>query len=191
MSHEKVIALNDVEATLAAQGKLGAIVRVIPDKYQPTNNGYRWEIHAPMGKPFRSFGDPCSVFISNIAEEVGKGLAELAPFPAPGQRLGLKESWAKMNIGVAYKATFNGDRAHAGSWRSPVTMPAWAIRHRPTVQEVRAVQVCRMQPEDAIALGFSTKLREHDAVCALREQVAEHYRITPETWVWFATVDWR
>lgn len=218
MSHEKVIALNDIEARLAAQGKLGAILRVIPDVVSwGSEPRYIAVSNMPAGWYSMIYSTDCGL------QPHGKPLR--CPFPAPGQRLGLKESWRKVKQQcgtgmyggtvcdlIDYKSTTPAllktmlvhpcgqDKSNWSTiwwgrympdtgWRSPVTMPARFIRHRPTVQDVRAVQVCRMQPEDAIALGFSTKLREHDAVCHLREQVAKHYRLTPETWVWFARLE--
>jgi hypothetical protein len=191
---DRTIAITDAEARLAAQGKLGALVRVM--KPQPVTDGIAWAVY--WEKPNRDGRYGPSAW--GINDPACDSVYLHSPF-IPGQPLGLKETWADDDgRGIAeclYKADADSRgflhvnrRICAPDWRSPVTMPARFIRHRPTVQEVRAVQICRMQPEDAIALGFSTKLREHDAVCHLREQVAEYYHIEPSTWVWFARLKW-
>ena len=181
MASEKTrtICLTDREATLAAQGKLGALLRVI----QPRKGEHIYDYIKDYDPNDPAYGPFCE-----DENGVYHPTAKLAPF-APGQKVGLKESWAEHADGLDtgdgtghlfYRADFpEGHPFSDGKWRSPVTMPAWAIRHRPTVLSVSAEQAGNLSPWKVIELG----------VCSNAWMYA--YRIEPSTWVWFATVDWR
>ena len=56
------------------------------------------------------------------------------------------------------------------AWHPSIFMAKWAARIGLEVTAVRCERVQDISIEDIIAEGFSTKLREHDACCHLREQ---------------------
>ncbi len=54
--------------------------------------------------------------------------------------------------------------------RSPLFMPAWAARYFIKITDVKPERLKQITVEDCIAEGLSSHLREHDAVCDLRNQ---------------------
>jgi hypothetical protein len=65
---------------------------------------------------------------------------------------------------------FEGERI---VWRPGIHMPKWAARIWLEVTDVRVERLWSMSAEQAIAEGFVSHLREHDAEVNLREQFAE------------------
>jgi hypothetical protein len=51
-------------------------------------------------------------------------------------------------------------------------MPEWAARYFQRVKSVRPERLQDITPEDCIAEGLASTLREHDAVVDLRQQYA-------------------
>ena len=87
-------------------------------------------------------------------------------------------------------------RCTPGKWRPSIHMPRWACRLVLDVKEIRAERLQDITVEDIIAEGFSTRLREHDAVCDLRDQFAAAwdkihgtgaYKKNP--WVWVVSFE--
>lgn len=190
---DRTICLTDQEATIAAQGKLGAILRVMkpqpPEHHWSSIPGYKeWFVMLACtdgywGRMYRSIPQN---------PEWNADFKVCSPFPAPGQRLGLKETWALTNLGSVYKASYTGLLCEADHWRSPVTIPARFIRHHPTVQEVRAVQVKDICILSYPAFGIDTGpyLLESTVSRKRLHQLMDMWRIpTPETWVWFARLE--
>lgn len=179
MVSEKIrtICLRDREAALVAQRKLGALLRVIrPRKGEHIYDYIKdYDPNDPAYGPF--YEDENGVYHPT---------AELAPF-APGQKIGLKETWSEHADGLDtgdgtghlfYRADFpEGHPFSDGKWRSPVTMPAWAIRHWPTVQKISAVQVCDLSPWGIAELGLCSNAW------------MDAYKVEPSTWVWFARLE--
>lgn len=89
------------------------------------------------------------------------------PFGVPGDVLSVREAWATsqdydrvpLRSAGFYERDMVWYRAAApghghGRWRSPVTMPAWAVRLRPVVVAVRAQRLQEISEEDALAEGM-------------------------------------
>ena len=94
------------------------------------------------------------------------------PYGAPGDRLWVRETWRRDIFDhekTLYRAS-HGDQTVFDKWLPSIHMPR--KRSRITL-EIVAVRVERLQDistSDAIAEGMRTTLREHDAVCDLRDQ---------------------
>jgi hypothetical protein len=183
---ERYLCLTDAEAALAAKGELRAIVRA---NRNPPPEGY--DRHCWYSAPIYGWTpdpSPCS----NTWHKAR------SPF-APGDRIGLKESWslylrgadndngfvrlikyaednAELAVPPEYWAWF--DVAEHTGWmkRSPVTMPRFAIRHRFTVKESRA---CMAKD---IKAGILL-----DTVGHSWQKLYEKYSETD--WIWYAEVE--
>jgi len=88
-------------------------------------------------------------------------------------RIGVKETWSTRLISddVIYRADYPKDTCYV--WRSPVTMPSSATRTWLVPKECELKRVRGLSVEDAIAFGFKSYLREHDACVDLLDQVKE------------------
>jgi hypothetical protein len=127
---DRIFCLTDAEAALAVKGKLWALVKVV---LIPGPDGKRRPITAE-GEKIIQFEDGTFHYLSLG----GLSGPYQSPFGAPGTVLLGKETWRRTESGrIEYKA----DKEIPFSlfpWRSPVTMPRFAIRHRFTVKESRA-----------------------------------------------------
>lgn len=139
---ERYLCLTDAEAALAVKGKLWALVKVV---LIPGPDGKRRPITAE-GEKIIQFEDGTFHYLSLG----GLSGPYQSPFGAPGTVLLGKETWADLRgLGFDFDYTYKAD-VHSGDdmdyylstegilWRSPVTMPRDAIRHRFTVKESRA-----------------------------------------------------
>ncbi len=121
----------------------------------------------------------------NVAPEV----RVRCPYGQPGDRLYVRETWgcsAADHPGVPDgRKPQPGDRiqyaandSDAWQWRVPgslpwrpsIHMPRWASRIDLEVTGVRVERLQDISAEDCIAEGMQSFLREHDAVCDLRDQ---------------------
>lgn len=150
---ERYLCLTDAEAALAVKGKLWALVKVV---LIPGPDGKRRPITAE-GEKIIQFEDGTFHYLSLG----GLSGPYQSPFGAPGDRIGLKESWslylrgadndngfvrlikyaednAELAVPPEYWAWFDVAKHTGWMKRSPVTMPRFAIRHRFTVKESRA-----------------------------------------------------
>ena len=89
------------------------------------------------------------------------------PYGKPGERLWVRETWARYNIdqdnlSTAYRATTPDDWPADGRWRPSIHMPRWASR---ILLEVTGLRVERLQdvtPDQAIAEGVDADIcRQH------------------------------
>ncbi|ENR6004739.1 hypothetical protein ACEWM3_004966 [Klebsiella pneumoniae] len=101
------------------------------------------------------------------------------PFGAVGDRIWVRETWARYNIDqnshdIAYRATTPEDQPEEGRWRPSIHMPRWASR---ILLEITGVRVERLQ---SITLGDICK----EVGCGLYDfRPATHgFQVWEELW---------
>ncbi|MGC8342236.1 morphogenetic protein [Pantoea ananatis] len=85
---------------------------------------------------------------------------EWCPFGAVGNRLWVREAWARYNIDqdshdIAYRATTPDDWPKEGRWRPSIHMPRWASRITLEITGVRVERLWEISEDDAKAEGCS------------------------------------
>ncbi|EIX9458865.1 morphogenetic protein [Klebsiella pneumoniae] len=83
------------------------------------------------------------------------------PFGAVGDRIWVRETWARYNIDqnshdIAYRATTPEDWPEDGRWRPSIHMPRWASRILLEITNVRVERLKSISDGDAIREGCST-----------------------------------
>lgn len=83
----------------------------------------------------------------------------LCPFGAAGDRIWVRETWARYNIDqdshdMAYRATIPEDWPESGRWRPSIHMPRWASRITLEITDVRVERLNAISEEDARAEGI-------------------------------------
>lgn len=81
------------------------------------------------------------------------------PFGAVGDRIWVRETWARYNIDqnshdIAYRATTPADWPEEGRWRPSIHMPRWASRILLEITDVRVERLNAISEEDAEAEGI-------------------------------------
>ena len=81
------------------------------------------------------------------------------PFGAVGDRIWVRETWARYNIDqnshdIAYRATTPEDWPEEGRWRPSIHMPRWASRILLEITDVRVERLNAISEEDARAEGI-------------------------------------
>ncbi|WP_345758247.1 morphogenetic protein [Klebsiella pneumoniae] len=81
------------------------------------------------------------------------------PFGAVGDRIWVRETWARYNIDqnshdIAYRATTPQDWPEEGRWRPSIHMPRWASRILLEITDVRVERLNAISQEDAQAEGL-------------------------------------
>jgi hypothetical protein len=135
-------------------------------------------------------------------DERGDGKGLLCPFGEVGDRLYVRETWRPHGDAPLSECTGSENiMFHAGldefeagifEWRPSIHMPKWATRIWLEVTAVRVERLRDITPEQAIAEGMTTNLREGDAVAHLRYQFGELWdglakpgtRWADNPWVW-------
>ncbi|WP_241723043.1 morphogenetic protein [Raoultella sp. HC6] len=85
--------------------------------------------------------------------------ALICPFGAIGERIWVRETWARYNIDqrsqdMAYRATTPEDWPDGGRWRPSIHMPRWASRILLEITDVRVERLNSISEEDAQAEGM-------------------------------------
>lgn len=80
------------------------------------------------------------------------------PFGGVGDRIWVRETWARYNIDqnshdIAYRATTPADWPEEGRWRPSIHMPRWASRILLEITDVRVERLNVISEEDARAEG--------------------------------------
>ncbi len=81
------------------------------------------------------------------------------PYGQPGDRLWVREAWARYNIDqdshdMAYRATAPDEWPIEGRWRPSIHMPRWASRITLEIVSVRVERLNNITREDAAAEGI-------------------------------------
>jgi hypothetical protein len=104
----------------------------------------RYGIKCPFGKPGEVLGlkEPFQIYDYCPGEYGGTGELGYPCTKIPKENNG---GWCPI-----YRADDESD----GPWRPAQHMPLWAIRHRPTIADIRVMRVGEMSEEDAQATGM-------------------------------------
>lgn len=118
-------------------------------KEQPVLNGNFYEV----------FGSAWSKGMTSIPAVPGHSLSTRCPFGAVGDRIWVRETWARYNIDqnshdIAYRATTPEDWPEEGRWRPSIHMPRWASRILLEITDVRVERLNAISEEDARAEGI-------------------------------------
>jgi len=136
-------------------------------------------------------------------------MAELSPYGQPGDMLAVKECWRPWYRtggrcthgaeGILYRADESSVEMRlplgcwqfrrARDWRSPATMPRWAVRPG-FIRPITGVQVKRVQsmtPRDVTAAGIPRYMMRFDGVAwdpmqAIQDRWDSRYANTPYAW---------
>ena len=123
----------------------GEMVRAILD-------GGKTQTRRPVKVPHIDRDAMCELSGNELAGELSAGNYRNSPHGKPGDRIWVRETWARYNIDqdshdMAYRATPPADWPEEGRWRPSIHMPRWASR---LMLEITGVRVERLQ---AITLG--------------------------------------
>ncbi|RAR75065.1 hypothetical protein C7420_101681 [Pantoea ananatis] len=113
---------------------------------------------------------------------------EWCPFGAVGDRLWVRETWARYNIDqdshdIAYRATTPNDWPKEGRWRPSIHMPRWASRITLEITGVRVERLQDISRADAIAEGGP---QSHPSIDA----VSQDYGFPDFSRSWFGQTWW-
>ncbi|HBS9599925.1 TPA: hypothetical protein MBM68_000281 [Klebsiella pneumoniae] len=91
------------------------------------------------------------------------------PFGAVGDRIWVRETWARYNIDqnshdIAYRATTPEDWPEEGRWRPSIHMPRWASRILLEITNVRVERLNAISEEDAQREGVHTEVWDQTVV---------------------------
>ncbi|HFD4662208.1 TPA: morphogenetic protein [Klebsiella variicola subsp. variicola] len=131
---------------------------------------------------------------SSLRHKHGSTTAHFCPYGKPGDRIWVRETWARYNIDqnshdIAYRATTPEDWPEDGRWRPSIHMPRWASRILLEITNVRVERLKSISDSDAIREGCSTAdMKSGDCVADVFARLwasiygAESWNANP--WVW-------
>lgn len=116
------------------------------------------------------------------------------PYGKIGDRLWVRETFAELEMDngspFAYRA--DGDKIGCHHWKPSIFMRRRASRILLEIINIRVERLQDISTEDIIKEGLSTNLREHDAVCDLKEKWqtlwdkinGKKHPLADNPWVW-------
>ena len=130
----------------------GEMVRALLD-------GRKTQTRRPMKFPVHDKNLGCELAGNELAGELSAGNYLNSEFGKPGDRIWVRETWARYNIDqnshdIAYRATTPADWPEEGRWRPSIHMPRWASRILLEITDVRVERLNAISEEDAQAEGM-------------------------------------
>ncbi|EPI5150382.1 morphogenetic protein [Klebsiella pneumoniae] len=130
----------------------GEMVRAILD-------GRKTQTRRPVKFPVLDKNLGCELAGNELAGELSAGNYLNSAFGKPGDRIWVRETWARYNIDqnshdMAYRATTPADWPEEGRWRPSIHMPRWASRILLEITDVRVERLNAISQEDAQAEGM-------------------------------------
>ncbi|HIC8916371.1 TPA: morphogenetic protein [Enterobacter roggenkampii] len=130
----------------------GGMVRAILE-------GRKTQTRRPVKVPHIDRDAMCELSGNELAGELSAGNYRNSPHGKPGDRIWVRETWARYNIDqdshdMAYRATPPADWPEEGRWRPSIHMPRWASRITLEITCVRVERLNNISQEDAQAEGM-------------------------------------
>ena len=130
----------------------GGMVRAILE-------GRKTQTRRPVKVPHIDRDAMCELSGNELAGELSAGNYRNSPHGKPGDRIWVRETWARYNIDqdshdMAYRATPPADWPEEGRWRPSIHMPRWANRITLEITCVRVERLNSISQEDAQAEGM-------------------------------------
>lgn len=131
----------------------GEMVRAILD-------GRKTQTRRPVKFPVHDKNLGCELAGNELAGELSAGSYLNSAFGKPGDRIWVRETWARYNIDqnshdIAFRATTPADWPEEGRWRPSIHMPRWASRILLEITGVRVERLNAISEEDVDAEGFA------------------------------------
>ena len=125
----------------------GEMVRALLD-------GRKTQTRRPVKVPHIDRDAMCELSGNELAGELSAGNYRNSPHGKPGDRIWVRETWARYNIDqdshdMAYRATPPADWPEEGRWRPSIHMPRWASRLTLEITGVRVERLKSISQEDA------------------------------------------
>lgn len=122
-------------------------------------DGRKTQTRRPVKFPVHDKNLGCELAGNELAGELSAGNYLNSAFGKPGDRLWVRETWARYNIDqnshdIAYRATTPADWPEEGRWRPSIHMPRWASRILLEITDVRVERLNAISQEDAQAEGM-------------------------------------
>lgn len=98
-------------------------------------------------------------FSAHIRVSGGVDIWLTCPYGKPGDRLWVRETWARYNIDkdgheIAYRATIPNNWPNDGRWRPSIHMPRWASRIDLEITKIRIERLKEISDSDCKAEGY-------------------------------------
>lgn len=122
-------------------------------------DGRKTQTRRPVKFPILDRNLGCELAGNELAGELSAGNYLNSAFGKPGDRIWVRETWARYNIDqnshdIAYRATTPADWPEEGRWRPSIHMPRWASRITLEITGVRVERLNSISQEDAQAEGM-------------------------------------
>lgn len=129
-----------------------AILRGMDPKWQ-TRRAMRQDLMGACGEP--DIWEPSGAGAWRSFNHITAETQHIhSPYGAPGDRLWVRETWGKLDMGsVCYRADDESAVPADGRWRPSIHMPKWASRLTLEVTEVRVQRLQEISEDDARAEG--------------------------------------
>ncbi|HBR6834672.1 TPA: morphogenetic protein [Klebsiella aerogenes] len=123
-------------------------------------DGRKTQTRRPVKLPVHDKNLGCELAGNELAGELSAGNYLNSAFGKQGDRIWVRETWARYNIDqdshdMAYRATPPADWPEGGRWRPSIHMPRWASRILLEITDVRVERLNDISQEDAQAEGMA------------------------------------